>query len=386
MKKQSFKPDKAVINKDRLVNRLVELCSILGPSCKEQEVADYILKFGNDRANDGLMLYQFPPESIPSEGNTSNILIRIPGTGKGEIILLTAHMDTVPPGQDYSIVLENGILRTEGDSILGGDDRAGVAAALEIIDIGLMYPERHAGIEVLFFVQEEIGALGSRHLDKTVIKADYGYNLDGETPPGSIIVRAPRKAKYMCEIYGLSSHAALAPEKGISAIKIAGTIINDLPQGQVDSDTTANIGSISGGGQTNIIPDYVRIIGEVRSFTSKGFRKICEDIERVVNTASSVSGREISFAWEHVYYCYSVDPGGPCTSRFTEACKNSGIEPKMLSSPGGGDSNNLNALGIENVVFGLGMHDIHTSHEYIVIDEYLTAVQILKEIVLLNKN
>ena len=279
--------------------------------------------------------------------------------------------------------MENGILRTEGDSILGGDDRAGVAAALEIIDLGLKFPGKHAGLEVLFFVQEEVGALGSRNLDRTAIKAEYGYNLDGETPPGSIIVRAPRKAKYMCEIHGLSSHAALDPGKGVSAIKIAGKIILDLPQGQIDSDTTANIGLISGGEQTNIIPDYVQIIGEVRSFTSRGFKKICKDVERVVNNVSSASGGEISFSWEHTYYGYSVDPGGPCISRFTEACKKGGIEPKMLTSPGGGDSNNLNALGIENVVFGLGMHDIHTSSEYMIIDEYFTAVQILKEIVFL---
>jgi len=383
MQKQNLKGDKLEINKDRLLKRLVELCSIAGPSCNELKVADYILKFAKERICNGLILHQFSPESIPSGGDTANILIRIPGTAPGEIILLTAHLDTVPPGQDYSIVLEDGILRTEGNSILGGDDRAGVAAALEIIDIGLMFPDKHAGLEILFFVQEELGALGSRILDKGVIEAEFGFNLDGETPPGTIIVRAPRKAKYLCEVHGLSSHAALDPEKGISAIKIAGSIIKDLPQGQVDSDTTANIGSISGGGQTNIVPDYVRIIGEVRSFTAIGFEKVCEDVERIFNTVSVGFGGKSSFSWEHTYYGYSVDPVGHCISRFTEACKRVCIEPKLLTSPGGGDSNNLNALGIENVVFGLGMHDIHTSSEYIVIDEYLTSVQILREVVFL---
>jgi tripeptide aminopeptidase len=330
-----------------------------------------------------LILHQFSPESIPSGGDTANILIRIPGTGQGASILLTAHLDTVPPGDDYSIVLEDGILRTEGDSVLGGDDRAGVAAALEMIDIGLMFPDKHAGLEILFIVQEELGALGSRDLDRTVIKANFGYNLDGETPPGSIIVSAPRKAKYKCEIFGQSSHAALDPEKGISAIKIAGSIIMDLPQGQIDQDTTANIGSISGGGQINIVPDYVRITGEIRSFTSGGYKKVCEDVERLVSIKTVDFGGRASLSWEHTYYGYSVDPTGPCVSRFTQACEKFGIKPRLLTSPGGGDSNNLNALGIENVVFGLGMHEIHTPNEYMVIDEYYTAVQILKEVVIL---
>ncbi len=381
MQKRHINKDALRINKDRLLKRLIELCSIAGSSCKESKVAEYILNFAEERVGSGLIIQQFPPESIPTGGDTANILIRIPGVGQGEILLLSAHLDTVPVGEDHSIVLQDGILRIEGDSVLGGDDRAGVAAALEMIEIGLMFPDKHAGLEILFIVQEELGALGSRTLDRSVIKANFGYNLDGETPPGSIIVRAPRKAKYMCEVHGISSHAALAPDKGLSAIKIAGRIVSDLPQGQVDSDTTANIGSISGGGQTNIVPDYVQITGEVRSFTSEGFKKVSDDVERICSTITVDSGGRSGFSWEHAYYGYSVDPEGSCITRFEDACKRIGIEPKLLTSPGGGDSNNLNALGIENVVFGLGMHEIHTPNEYLVINEFYTAVEILKEVV-----
>lgn len=381
MQKRSINQDELRIDKDRLLKRLIELCSITGPSCKESKVADYILNFAEERVSAGLILKLFPPESIPDGGDTANILIRIPGTGKGKIILLSAHLDTVPVDEDRSVVLQDGVLRTEGDSILGGDDRAGVAAALEMIDLGLMFPNEHSGLEILFIVQEELGALGSRTLDRSVIKANFGYNLDGETPPGSIIIRAPRKAKYMCEVHGLSSHAALAPDKGLSAIKIAGRIVNNLPQGQVDSDTTANIGSISGGGQTNIVPDYVQITGEVRSFTSEGFKKISNNVEQICSSIAVNNGGRSDFSWEYAYYGYSVDSSSPCISRFSEACIRSGIKPELLSSPGGGDSNNLNALGIENVVFGLGMHEIHTPNEYLVIDEFYTAVEILKEVV-----
>lgn len=384
MQNQQIKIDEPQINKDRLFNRLVALCSIAGPSLKESKVAGYILNFAEERVSEGLICKMFPSESIPAGGDTSNILIRIPGTGQGDVILLSAHLDTVPLGEggNLSVVLSDGILRAEGDSILGGDDRAGVAAALEMIDLGLMFPERHSGIEVLFTVQEEVGALGSKGLDRFLIEAEFGYNLDGETSPGSIVIRAPRKAKYICEVYGISSHAALAPEKGLSAVKIAGKIIDKLPQGQIDPDTTANIGSICGGGQTNIVPDYVKISGEVRSFTSEGFEKVSNDVEQICKSIGIESGGRTDIFWEHIYFGYSVEPSGRCINRFNKACLCIGVKPELLSSPGGGDSNNLNALGIENVVFGLGMHEIHTSNEYLVIDEFNTAVEILKELII----
>ncbi len=370
-------------DKNRVLERLIELCSLCGPPGNERDVAGYILNFTEKRSSKGLESVSFPYESIPDGGNTSNILIRIPGKRTGDIILLSAHMDTVPVSDcgERKIILSDGILRTDGNSILGGDDRAGITAALEIIDLALLYPENHAGLEILFTVQEEKGCRGSVDLNKALFKADYGYNLDGETPPGSVIFRAPRKAKYVCEVFGKSSHAALAPERGLSAIKIAGKIIDKLPQGQISPDTTANIGSVSGGSQTNIVPDSVIIKGEIRSFSPEEFKSISTEVEDSCNSAAGSAGGRCRVSWEHSYYGYSVDSSGMCIKRFIQACRYCAIEPQLLSSPGGGDSNNLNSIGIENVVFGLGMHEIHTPNEYLVVDELYSAIEILKEMV-----
>ncbi len=379
MQKEQNYPE---IDKKRLINRLTELCRIAGPSRMEKKVADYILDIVRKSKTDRLKLYIYPQETVPPGGNTPDILLTIPGTGLGDPVLLSAHLDTVPlpSDEDVTVILKDGVLKTDGKSVLGGDDRAGVAAALEMMELGLAYPELHAGIEILFTVQEELGCLGSRNLDRSMISAKFGYNLDGETPPGSIITRAPRKARFTCEVHGLSSHAALAPEKGISAIKIAGRIIETLPQGRIDDDTTANTGMISGGRQTNIVPDYVRITGEVRSFSREGFNRVCADVEQVSKSVTRSSGGRVDVSWEHVYPGYSVNSSEQCIRLFTDACLKKGMEPRLLSSPGGGDSNNLNAHGIVNVVFGLGMHEIHTPNEYLVIEELLTAVEILKEI------
>ncbi len=378
--------EKITVDKNRVLDRLIELCSICGSSGNEREISEYIVKFAEERSGAGLELILYPRESIPEGGDTSNIFIRIPGNKTGDTILLSAHMDTVPipDCSGRSIFLSDGILKTDGRSVLGGDDRAGVAAALEIIDLALLCPEHHAGLEILFTVQEELGCRGSSSLNKSMFKAEYGYNLDGETPPGSIISRAPRKAKYSCEVYGKSSHAALAPDEGISAVKIAGKIIDKLPQGQISPDTTANIGSVTGGSQTNIVPDCVVIKGEVRSFSAEEFKNISRKVENSCNSAADSSGGICKVVWDHSYLGYSVDPAGVCIKRFSEACSRCGIEPLILSSPGGGDSNNFNSSDIENVVFGLGMHRIHTPEEYLVVDELYTSVEILKELVFNN--
>ncbi len=383
MHRENNAPGQPNVDKKRLLNRLITLCGIYGPSCKEKEVSQYILNFVQKRIPDGLLCTVFSPETIPSGGDTADILIRVPGKGKGDTILLSAHLDTVPldPDKERKVILSDGIIKTEEASVLGGDDRAGVAAALEMIDIGLAFPEKHAGLEILFTVQEEQGCRGSRDLDASLFTAKYGYNLDGETPPGSIIIRAPQKSKYEIEIYGKSSHAALAPQEGLNAIKIAARIIEKLPQGKIDPDTTSNIGSISGGRQTNIIPDFVKIKGEVRSFSEQAFNHTCKNVEQACNNSIQDNDSRVVISWEHSYNGYAVDHGGNSVRRFTDACRAYGIKPRLLSSPGGGDSNNINALGIENVVFGLGMHEIHTANEYLVLDEFYRAVDILYKVV-----
>ena len=374
------------VNYDRVRKRLIELCVICSPSRNEKKIGEYLAEFSYERSGSGLEMVQFPPDSIPEGGDTSNLLIRIPGKKTGDVILLSAHMDTVPvyDCSGRKVVLSDGLLKTDGGSVLGGDDKTGIAAALEMADLAILYPEYHAGIEILFTVQEELGCRGSASLDRSVFKAGYGYNLDGETPPGSIIVRAPRKAKYMCEVHGISSHAALAPEEGVSALKIAGKIIDKLPQGQVSPNTTANIGSVSGGGQTNIIPEHAVIKGELRSFSSEEFDSISRKIENICNLGAESSGGGCKVVWEHSYSGYSVDPESVCIKRFSDACRRCGVEPGILGSPGGGDSNNFNSMGIENVVFGLGMHNIHSPEEYVVLEELYTAVEILKELIFCN--
>ena len=407
------------IDQDRLINRLKDLCYLYGPSKLElavyvylkQVYKEFVIKCGEKSSskyqnasfqpagNSVYQMHQAAPDALgnvfdshlewidlskgllPFDGDAPNILIRIKGSKQGDPMVISAHMDTVPlPKNDHrSLVLEDGRLYSNDESILGADDRAGVAAALEMLDIAIEHPELHSGLEVLFTVQEELGCLGSRTLKKDQIISKIGFNLDGETPPGTAIIQAPAKARYTCTVHGKSAHAALAPDQGIHAIVVAADIIKELPQGQVDGDSTANIGLISGGTQTNIIPESAAFTGEVRSFSNTRFHGLCHDIEEICKKVSAEHGASCTLSWENTYQNYHLNPHGPCAAKFSEACRRLHISPKFHSSAGGGDSNNLNSLGIENLVFGLGMHNIHTPDEYLLVDEFIKAVEILEE-------
>jgi tripeptide aminopeptidase len=366
------------LDRARLKRRLVELCGIAAPSRREGPVRDYLYAFWREREGLGLSWREAPAASVPEGGSVPNILLSI--QGKGEPILLCAHMDTVPVDAQYVRVLEkDGVLRSDGKTILGADDRSGIALALEMIDLFLAAGGR--SLEVLFTVQEELGCLGSRNHGFPELRSTQAYCLDGENPPGTIIARAPGKEQYYCEVRGRSAHAALEPEAGRNAIRHGAALLLDFPQGQVDRDTTANLGIIQGGGQTNIVPDRCRISGEIRSFSEDGFARAKERIDAACRRMNKTGeGYRVDIRWDKTYSGYAVSPEEAIVRRFLRGCEKRKIRGEILSSPGGGDGNNLNSQGIRSVVFGSGMHNIHSPDEYLILEEFFTAAELLRTV------
>ncbi|MDR1635739.1 MAG: M20/M25/M40 family metallo-hydrolase, partial [Treponema sp.] len=363
------------IDKARLKKRLVELCRIAAPSRREGPVRDYLYAFWQERKDRGLRWREAPASSIPEGGSASNILMSL--EGNGEPLLLCAHMDTVPVEAPYITVLEkDGVLRSDGGTILGGDDRSGIALALEMLDLSLAGGGQ--SLEALFTVQEELGCLGSRNHGFPELRSTLAYCLDGENPPGTIIARAPGKEQYCCEVRGRSAHAALEPEAGRNAIRHGAALLLDFPQGQVDRDTTANLGIIRGGRQTNVVPDYCRITGEIRSFSEDSLAGIKDRINAACRGMNKTGeGYRVDITWEKTYSGYAVSPEEEIVRRFLRGCEKRGVRAEILSSPGGGDGNNLNSQGIRSVVFGSGMHNIHSPEEYLVLEEFFAAAELL---------
>jgi tripeptide aminopeptidase len=370
--------DQLDINKERLTSILSDLCKIPSPSGKENRIAEYIrnyaagfkLKVKEDKAGTKL------------GSNCGNLTIVISGD-KRERIFLSSHMDTVkvPDMERIPVIQTKDKLQTDGSSILGGDDKAGIAAALEILTLSMENPGQNRPLELIFTIREEQGALGSGFFNPTGIKAHAGFNLDGETPPYTAICKAPYKTRYRCVVKGRAAHAAVNPEDGVNAIQIAGKIVSGLPTGKLDEISTANISRISGGGPTNVVPDNTIIEGEARSFEKNTLDTLKNEIEQICSKETLNIDGSTEIFWEDLYDGYFVDRKETSSQLFTEACKAIGKEPVFLSSPGGGDSNQFNNKGMRNLVFGLGMHNIHSTDEFIVLKEYYKAVNLLAKIV-----
>jgi len=280
------------------------------------------------------------------------------------------------------LLLDGDRVHTDGRSVLGGDDKLGIAAALELIlsiaEDGQSLPR---SLDVVFTVQEERGAKGACYFDASWLRAVQGYVLDGEGPVGSAITKAPTKYRYSIDVRGRRSHAAVDPDAGRNAVAAAGDIAARMPLGRPSHTSTANVGSMSGGGPSNIVPDNAQLVGEIRSFDPAEIVQLQDQIQSVAEEVAVAREVSAKVTWEHLYDAYQIAAGEACLALFSEHCRNSGNAPRLMSSLGGGDANAFNNKGLRSIVYGLGMHNIHSRDEYALFSELEAATVLLFQIV-----
>lgn len=358
---------------------LEDLLKFNAPSKRELSVSNYIKKFA---ITNKIPFQEFDNLKL-EDAKAFPILFKIKGNLDKQSILLSAHMDSVniPHNNEIEIVKEGFIYKSNGKNVLGGDDRLGVAIALLIAKQAIDNPDNHSGVEILFSVQEELGCLSTKIFDFSVIDSKLNYNLDGEGDVGSLIIKAPTKAKYSVKIIGTPSHAALDPEKGNNAIVALSKIITKLPQGLIDEGTTTNIGIIFGGKQTNVVAKEASIICELRSHSYETYLKWKNIIIDIIKRETKLLNVNYDIDFEIIYKGYNINKDSYVVRKFKEACKKNNLKASLISSQGGGDSNNINDNGIESVVFGLSMHNIHTVNEYFDIRDFDKAYKLLSTIV-----
>ncbi len=361
---------------------LEDLIVINAPSKREQKVSLYIKNFALE--ND-INIIEFE-DCIPEGGNCAPLLLKVEGSKEKESILISSHMDTVAINHNnpIEIIRDGNIYKSNGENILGGDDRLGVAICLIIAKKAKENPTLHGGLEVLFNVQEELGCLGTKILDYNLIESQNNYNLDGETPVGTLINKAPTKVIYNLEVIGKASHAALAPDDGKNAIVALSKIISNLPQGQLDFETTANIGIIRGGSQTNVVAEKAVLSSEIRSLSFEKYLIWKDKIIKIIESESKSLAVKVNYSFNIIYNGYDVKEDEFLIQEFQKACYIKNIKPMLLTSQGGGDSNNLNDNGIKSVVFGLAMNNIHTLNESFDIEDYYKAISLLETILFEN--
>lgn len=367
-----------MINTDRMIEEFLELVRIDSVSGQERNVADLL----KERLTGmGLEVYE---DDTGKKFNTitGNIIARMNGDpSAGPMIMFSAHMDTVEPGRGIKPVIDKGTIRSSGDTVLGGDDKAGIAIIMEALRIIREKQINHGGIEVVFTVFEERSLLGAKQLDPTMLKSKIGYVLDSNGPPGSIVTRAPGQNSITASIMGKSAHSGICPEKGVNAIEVAAKAIAGMKLGRIDHETTANIGIISGGKAANIVPDLVNIKGETRSLDPAKKDEQTRLITRKLEEAAAAAGAKVNIRVEEMYRAFSLHIDEKAVRIAIKAAENLGLTPRLESTGGGSDANIFNEKGIATVVLGIAMQNVHTTEEFIKIEDMETCCRYLLEII-----
>jgi tripeptide aminopeptidase len=324
-------------------------------------------------------------------GDSGNLIAKFKGNKQAPPLLLNAHMDTVEPGRGVTAVLENGTFTSDGTTILGADDKSAIAILLETLNILKEKHLRYGPLELVFTVCEEIGLQGAKHLDLSAVTATYGFALDATDTEG-IVTRAPSANHLEFKIHGKDAHAGAAPEKGINAISLASKAIANLELGRIDQETTCNIGIIEGGIATNIVPNLVKVKGEVRSHDEKKLNKITNEIvssfnEVIENYKKMNSNDELPRVEINIKKDFPrthIPDDHPVIKLATRAAENLGRKMVTKTTGGGADANIFFEKGIFTGVLGTGMRDMHTVRESVKLDDMVRTAELLLEIIRLH--
>lgn len=365
-----------MINKDRVLNNFLEMVKIPSPSKNEREIGNYLKK----------SLKELGAEVVEDNagekcgGNCGNII----GFFKGELegtVLFSSHMDTVLPCEKIEPIFENGVIKTDGTSVLGGDDKGGIAAILEMLRYMKEKKIRHKSIVVIFSICEEIGLLGAKNLDIEKYSVDKAFVLDSSGKPGKVIIQAPSAAKGTLKVIGKPAHAGLAPEDGINALLVASSAITKIKLGRVDDETTSNIGKIIGGKSSNIVLPEISMLYEARSLSKEKLDSLLKETKEIFNETAKEFGAKFEENIKIEYPGFKLSENSEIVKLVEKACKKAEIEFVATSSGGGSDTNIYNSKGIPAVNLAVGMTKVHTVDEFIKLDDIIDLTKILIEII-----
>jgi tripeptide aminopeptidase len=327
----------------------------------------------------------------PKVGSESgNLIATLPANGKDcEPLLLSAHMDTVVPADGVQAVLNDGVFTSAGDTILGADDKAGLAEIIEALEVVGEQNIPHGLIEVVITICEEKGLLGAKHLDYSKVVSKRGLALD-TSGTDRVINTAPAANKMRMVLTGRESHAGISPENGVSAIVAAARGVAAMRLGRVDHETTANIGTIQGGQATNIIPRQVILEGEARSHDPVKLQAQTDHMiacltEAAIACGTTINGETVAVTVETEvlsdYPHMAVAAGAGILQLVEKAANRLDRSIELRNGGGGSDANIFNGHGIETVIIGTGMTDVHTIHESVRVADMVRVAELLVEVI-----
>lgn len=381
------------IDHERLATTFVQLCEIDSPSRREKGISDFLRRCLSDLGATSII----EDNSAAQTGsNCGNLLVSIPGnSAERETIFFACHMDTVEPGCGVQVRRDGDVFTSSGDTVLGSDDKSGIAALIELLRILKENKTEHGPIELVFTTCEEIGLLGAKALDCSRLTARFGYALDS-TGIDRVIIGAPAANKLKIEVHGIAAHAGLHPEQGISALCLTAKAIADLRMGRLDEESTSNLGLIHGGVATNIIPDSVIVEGEVRSHSLQKLAAHTAEIERTfqqviecwplpplpANAPVEPPAPSVAITVQREYPAMRLQLNDPVLVRVKQAEAILGRTLEFQIAGGGSDANIFNNFGMPTAIIATGMNKVHTTDECLDLRDLVRLTELLYAIVI----
>ncbi|TML44668.1 MAG: M20/M25/M40 family metallo-hydrolase [Actinobacteria bacterium] len=355
----------------------LELARVPSPSGQERAVADRVVDYLRSLA----LPVDEDDAGARIDSTIGNLLSRIEPSGEGAPLFFCAHLDTVPPEGSIEPVVEDGVVRNAGGTILGADNKAAVAVMLEATRRIVAEKRPHGGIELLFTPKEEVGLRGAEAFDHERLRARVGYVYDHAGPIGEVILGAPYQCKLDASFHGRAAHSGMYPEEGRSAIAAGARAIADLRLGRLDEETTANVGEIHGGTARNIVPERCSFAAEARCHDERKLGELVQEMLETITFAAQLGDCDVETAVDPSARGYRFKRDDEVVRLAASALERSGLQPTYGLSGGGADANVFNERGVQCLNLANGMTDIHTPDERIAVADLERMVDVTLSIV-----
>lgn len=374
--------DHIYINSERLAADFVRLCETDSPSREEARVAALLKDIFSALGASEILE---DASAAVTGSDTGNLIIRIPGEPTREPLFFNCHMDTVEPARGVRVRREGDLFFSSGDTVLGSDDKSGIAAVIEAVRCLRENGISHRPLEIVLTTCEEIGLLGAKALDPSLIRSRMGYALDS-TGFGTVITGAPAANRLAITIRGIAAHAGLHPEKGVSAIILAARAVSMSPHGRVDDQSTINFGTIQGGKATNIVADQVIIHGEIRSHSPERLAGLTGQVRDVFlstlsdwrdPTGEAQGKPDLTFEVEPDFPAMKLDAGDPVMRHLERAARSMGLDLRYAVAGGGSDANIFNGHGLQTAIIATGMTNVHSTAEQVNLQDMAGLTRLL---------
>lgn len=365
-----------MVNEKRLLDTFLSYVKIDSETKNEKAMAERMaadlkelgLEAKTDKAGEGF------------GSNGFNVYAKLPGTLPGDPTIMCAHMDTVVPGNGVNPIIEDGVIHTDKKTVLGGDDKSGIAAIMEAVKVIKEQNLPCRNTEILFTIGEEGGMNGAKNMDYSMIEGKEAMVFDASGDIGKVLTCGPGQIKIFATVIGRSSHAGLAPEAGISAIQVAAKAVSNMKLLRIDEETTCNIGTFKAEYATNIVPEKVEFIAEVRSRNLDKLNAHAAHIQKCLQDACDEMGATLDCKLMTNYVSFNVPDDDPLVKRIFDTCARLGFKAETAKGGGGSDANVMALHGIKPVVLATGMTAVHTTNETLKVDDLNKTAELVLDL------